>query len=251
MIGRILPIIVLILPFWLIRVFCKTRDTLAVWPGLLVCGITFGGIQFFWSNFMDAALVDILGGIGTLLVLAFFFGRVWQPRTAWRMPGDAPVQKSLQAKLGFGKILLAWSPFLLLALFVVLWGAGPVTKALDKFSWKQPVPGLHLQVIRMPPVVPKQYAESAIFDISWLSTVGTGTFILGVLPTQRKKPRQQCLLITESSASLGGALVRVCVAVALLARKGCGCLHIAVDVAQRLPRARFLTLKRLFLLGEL
>ena len=79
MIGRILPIIVLILPFWLIRVLCNTRDTLAVWPGLLVCGLTFGGIQFFWSNFMDSALVDILGGIGTLLVLAFFFRKVWHP----------------------------------------------------------------------------------------------------------------------------------------------------------------------------
>jgi lactate permease len=61
MLGRILPIIVVILPFWLIRVLCKTRDMLAVWPGLLVCGLTFGGIQFFWSNFMDSALVDILG----------------------------------------------------------------------------------------------------------------------------------------------------------------------------------------------
>ena len=39
-------IVVLFLPFWLMRVLCKTRDVLAVWPGLLVCGITFGGIQF-------------------------------------------------------------------------------------------------------------------------------------------------------------------------------------------------------------
>src|SRR5450755_445295 len=77
MLGRILPIIVVILPFWLIRTLCKTRDVIAVWPGLLVCGITFGGIQFFWSNYMGASLVDILGGIGTLLVLAFFFGKVW------------------------------------------------------------------------------------------------------------------------------------------------------------------------------
>ena len=43
MIGRILPIAILILPFWLIRVSCRTRDTLSVWPGLLACGLTFGG----------------------------------------------------------------------------------------------------------------------------------------------------------------------------------------------------------------
>src|ERR1035441_2137767 len=88
MLGRILPIIVVILPFWLIRVLCKTRDMLKVWPGLLACGLTFAGIQFFWSNFMGAALVDILAGIGTLLVLAFFFRKVWSPKIIWRYTGE-------------------------------------------------------------------------------------------------------------------------------------------------------------------
>src|SRR5512140_2215457 len=52
MIGRILPLTTLVLPFWLIRVLCNTRQTFAVWPGLVACGVIFGGIQFFWSNFM-------------------------------------------------------------------------------------------------------------------------------------------------------------------------------------------------------
>src|ERR1700738_1878186 len=43
MIGRILPLTTLVLPFWLIRVLCNKRETLSVWPGLLACGITFGG----------------------------------------------------------------------------------------------------------------------------------------------------------------------------------------------------------------
>ncbi len=179
MIGRILPIIVLILPFWLMRVFCKTRDTLAVWPGLLVCGITFGTIQFFWSNFMGNSLVDILGGLGTLLVLAFFFGKVWQPKKVWRIEGEAAALK--KSRLGIGKILLAWSPFLLLALFVVVWGLKPVASVLDKASWKQPVPGLHQLVVRVPPVVSVEKREDAYFDVSWLSTVGTGTFIAGLI----------------------------------------------------------------------
>jgi len=181
MIGRILPIIVLILPFWLIRVLTRTRDMLAVWPGLLVCGITFGGIQFFWSNYMGASLVDILGGIGTLLVLAFFFSKVWHPKKIWRHPDEGPMVKQVKVKFTFRQILLAWSPFLLLALFVILWGQPQVIKFLDKVSLKTPVPGLHLQVVRVPPVVAKQYAEPALFDISWLSTVGTGTFIAGLI----------------------------------------------------------------------
>jgi lactate permease len=182
MLGRILPFIVLILPFWIIRILCKTRDAFKVWPGLLACGITFASIQFFWSNFVGPSLVDILGGIGTLLVLAFFFRKVWRPRELWRYSGEAePLKRAAADRLTLGKILLAWSPFLLLAVFVVIWGLTSVSKVLDAYSWRQPVPGLHMLVVRTPPVVVKAYAEPAVFDISWLSTPGTGTFIAGLI----------------------------------------------------------------------
>jgi lactate permease len=172
MIGRILPLTTLVLPFWLIRVYCSTAETLAVWPALLVCGLAFGSIQFFWSNFMDASLVDILGGIGTLLILAFFLKLVWHPK-------DAPPRNT--ETMPIGQLVRAWSPFLLLAAFVVLWGVPSVGKILDSVSWKSPVPGLHMQVVRTPPVVAKEYREPAIFDVSWLSTAGTGTFIAGLI----------------------------------------------------------------------
>jgi lactate permease len=180
MIGRILPLTTLVLPFWLVRVLCNKRDTLALWPALLVCGVTFGGMQFFWSNFMDAALVDILGGFTTLVVLAVFFHKIWTPKQIWRYPGEAEAVRAKHRPTA-GRILLAWSPFVLLTAFVVLWGTPSVTKFLDKVSWKQPVPGLHLRVFRMPPVVPKPYAEPALFDISWLSTPGTGAFLAGLI----------------------------------------------------------------------
>src|SRR5436190_1218672 len=78
-------------------------------------------------------------------------------------------------------ILPSWLPFILLTAFVILWGQPPVAKFLDQYSWKQPVPGLHLQVVRMPPVTLKPFAEPALFDISWLSTPGTGIFIAGLV----------------------------------------------------------------------
>jgi lactate permease len=182
MLGRILPLTTLILPFWIIRQLCKSRDTWAVWPGLFACGVTFGAIQFFWSNYMGAALVDILGGIGTLLLLALFFRKIWSPAKIWRYEGEAPpAKRAPNDRLTFGRIVLAWSPFLLLAGFVVLWGISSVAKTLDAVSWKHPVPGLHLQVVRTPPVVAKPYAEPALFDVSWLSTPGTGTFFAGLI----------------------------------------------------------------------
>jgi L-lactate permease len=67
MLGRILPLTTLVPPFWLTRVLCNTRETLAVWPGLIACGAIFGAIQVYWANFMGPSLVDIASGIGTLL----------------------------------------------------------------------------------------------------------------------------------------------------------------------------------------
>jgi len=182
MLGRILPLTTLILPFWIVRQLCKTRETLAVWPGLLACGVTFGAIQFFWSNYINSALVDIMGGILTLLLLAFFFRKIWSPARIWRYEGEAPRPAVAPGDgLTFGRVVKAWSPYLLLAVVVVVWGIPSVTKALDVVSWKHPVPGLDKLVVRTPPVVPKPYAESALFDVSWLSTPGTGAFLVGLI----------------------------------------------------------------------
>jgi lactate permease len=181
MLGRILPILVLILPFWLICVLCKTRAALAVWPALAVCGLTFGGIQFLWSKFMDASLVDIMAGVGTLVALALF-GKLWRPRESWRYAGEPAAPVTLAAdRLGFGAVARAWSPFLMLAAFVVLWGIPPVARALERTSWLPPVPGLHLLVLRMPPVTPQPHPEPALFDFSWLATPGTATFLAGLI----------------------------------------------------------------------
>jgi lactate permease len=182
MLGRILPWTVVILPFWLIRVLCDTRDTLAVWPGLLAGGLTFASIQFFWSNYMDASLVDLLSGIGTLLVLAVFFHHVWKPKTIWRYGGEADAPISTPAnRLSTRSVLWGWFPFLLLAVFVVIWGLPKVSHAMDELSFRQPVPGLHLQTVRMPPVVLKPEPQAALFDGSWLASPGTAVFFAGVL----------------------------------------------------------------------
>lgn len=178
MLGRILPWMAIVLPFWLIRTQCGTKRTLEVWPGLAACGIGFGAIQFFWSNYMDAVLVDILGGMFTLVWLTLFF-RIWKPRSLWRYPGET--QPLGTKKYTHGQVLHAWTPFLLLAVLVIAWGIPAIKAPLETLTWHHPVPGLHLQVLRMPPVLPRPHPESAIFDVPWLSSPGTATFLAGLI----------------------------------------------------------------------
>jgi lactate permease len=181
MLGRILPLTVVVLPFWLVRVLCKGRDTMKVWPGLAAGGIACGAIQFVWANWMGPTLASVVAGIGTLLVLAVFL-KFWRPAEVWRYSDDAAVKVvAASERLGAVKILMAWMPFILLTVSVVVWGLAPVLKLLDTVSFRQPVPGLHNLVVRMPPVTTTPQPQTAVFDGSWLSTPGTGVFFAGLI----------------------------------------------------------------------
>src|SRR5262249_13627363 len=87
MIGRILPITAIIVPFWLVRAMVGWRETFEVLPAILVVGISFAATQFVWSNFIDSNLVDIAGGLVSLISTVVFL-RFWQPRRIWRFDDD-------------------------------------------------------------------------------------------------------------------------------------------------------------------
>src|SRR5258707_13197893 len=63
MIGRILPITAIIVPFWLVRAMVSWQETFEVFPAILIVGFSFALTQFFWSNYVDSNLVDIMGGV--------------------------------------------------------------------------------------------------------------------------------------------------------------------------------------------
>src|SRR5258708_12149935 len=64
---------------------------------------------------------------------------------------------------------------------MIVWGIPKVKKVLDTTSFSVPVPGLHMQVMRVPPVVDKVEYQDAKFDLNGLAAVGTATFFAGLL----------------------------------------------------------------------
>lgn len=189
MIGRILPFTAVIVPFWLVRTMVSWSETLEVLPAILVVGISFAGMQFFWSNHVDSNLVDIAAGIFSLLVTLVFL-RVWRPRRIWRFPEDgapvsAPAERS--SRYTTGQIARAWMPFAILSIFVLCWGLPSIKSAMGKATtpafatggWN--VPYLHKAVLRAQPVVAKPTAENAKFDFNWLTATGTSCFLAALL----------------------------------------------------------------------
>ena len=63
MVGRILPIFSLIVPFWLIWAFAGFRGMIQIWPAVLVAGVSFAVPQYVMSNFHGPTLVDIVASL--------------------------------------------------------------------------------------------------------------------------------------------------------------------------------------------
>jgi lactate permease len=192
MVGRILPWTAIIVPFWLVRTFVGWSETFEVFPAILVVGISFAGVQYFWSNHVDSNLVDIAAGIASIVATLLFL-RVWQPKRIWRFE-DERGEDAAKVKRGElavvhtpGQLAKAWMPFALLSLFVLLWGLPTIKSAMGKATtpafktggWA--VPYLHQAVFRAQPVVMKPTPENAKFDLNWLSATGTGCFLAAVI----------------------------------------------------------------------
>jgi lactate permease len=187
--------------------FRRTRE---VWPACLTAGLSFAIVQFLVSNLHGPWLVDILASIASILSLVVLL-RFWQPKETYRFDDDPPVEEEQAAtrrrpgptgELSPGpgaaarselptsdrrEAFLAWLPWILLAVLVFLWGTPQVKLFLNdlstslhlgtKINW----PGLHLEVVRTPPVVAKDTPEKAVYEFFPLSATGTALLITGIL----------------------------------------------------------------------
>jgi lactate permease len=215
MAGRQLPFLSLLVPLYMVKCMCSWRQTLEVWPALFVGGGSFAVFQFFFAashlwipGLILYPMTDIGGGIFSLVVTAVFL-KFWKPRsechfvavadgsaTPLKVLGHpaaaaaAPGEQPLTAR----GVAVAWMPFALMSLLLVLTGLvrqreepgyGPVKIGPVQTNYLIPVPFLHDEVkrddrLRDPdPKTPD--TEKALFNFAWLTAPGTAVFVAAVL----------------------------------------------------------------------
>jgi lactate permease len=187
MVGRQLPFFSVIVPFWLIAAFAGFKRTIEIWPPILVAGVSFAVPQYLVSNFHGPWLVDIVAAIVSMAALAGFL-RIWKPADPMtKMPpafGASPTPTAVVSRgtQSPAAVRRAWTPWLILSVFVFLWGTPQVRAALDAF-WvaKIPVVGLNDLVQKVPPVVAAPRTEAAVFNFNVLSATGTGIFLSAII----------------------------------------------------------------------
>jgi lactate permease len=209
-VGRISAPVSLIVPAYLVVVLGGWGALARVFPAALLCGVTFAGLQFLISNFVGPQLTDLIASLSTIaaLVVLFVF---WKPKDKDHSAGGPPTEApaGVAEQHSAGQILLAWSPYLLLVMCVLLWGWQPMQKPLNSVSIPIEWPGLHNQIARIPPVTAKVSPYPAIFNLNWLSASGTSCMIACILSllVLRIPPRQAAKIFFSTLRQLTFSLV--------------------------------------------
>jgi lactate permease len=191
MVGRMLPLFSLIVPFWVIWAFAGWRGMMQVWPAILVTAVSFAIPQFVISNYINPWVVDIGASLISMGALILFL-KVWQPKELWLSPAlrgkdeSASTMKATKpldtTPLSQSQLWSAMLPWIIVWVVMLIWGNGAFKIwANSIFTWDYPVPDLHNMINKVPPVAAKPTPEGAVFSFTYLSFTGTGLLIAALI----------------------------------------------------------------------
>lgn len=176
-VGRICAPISLFVPAYLVAVMGKWKGLRGVLPGVAVCGVSFALTQLLVSNYIGPQLTDILSSLAAMgsLVLLFL---VWKPKDTFVLEGNTALTVAAR-RYSKSQLCLAWAPYAVLVVLVLLWGVfkTELNKVTLVWNW----PGLHEQVIQMPPVAASPTPYRAVYRFEWLAAAGTACLIASLV----------------------------------------------------------------------
>jgi lactate permease len=179
-VGRLCAPLALIVPVYVIAVMGGRKGLKRAGLAALVCGAVFAVTQFLVSSYIGPFLTAILSSIsamGAMVVICVL-----------RRESS---EHSAQGRHSAGAMLLAWSPYIFLVIFVLLLNGDqivlpkpfdalwPTSKLvalkafLNRATWVFGWPGLHNVIQKMPPVVKAQAPYAAMYTFNPLTTSGT------------------------------------------------------------------------------
>ncbi|WP_434777727.1 lactate permease LctP family transporter [Neisseria sp. Ec49-e6-T10] len=178
--GRQLPILSMIVPFWLVAMMDGLRGVRQTWPACLVVGVSFATTQFLTANFIGPELPDITSALVSLVCLSAFL-KFWQPKEIFTFAGMKKANKHvLKSEYSLGQIIKAWSPFIILTVLVSIWTFKGVKEVLDLATLKIMVPNIHEMIMKTAPIADDK-TYPIIYKFNVLSAVGTAILLSAIL----------------------------------------------------------------------
>lgn len=177
MVGRTLPFLSMLVPFYLVFIMAGFKKTMEVLPAILVSGITFALAQFATSNFLNPMLPDVVSGLLSIVSLMVLL-KYWKPKKIWHFKDEPPPTIDTTLRYSGAQVMRAWSPFLIMTAMILAWGLQPVKDSLNALGqMKAYLPGLH-NAIFTPDAKPLLIKP---FTFNYLSNAGTSILLAAII----------------------------------------------------------------------
>jgi len=176
MIAHQLPFIAFIIPLWLVLVISGYKGAKAIWPAIFVTGASYALTMFLTASYLGPTLPDVLSAIVSIICLLLFL-RIWHPKENWRFPKEredssAPI---IRTKHSTSDLIRAWTPFILLIVFVGNWGITGIQQLLGQASLLIPFGNIHHAIIS------SGTALTINYTFAWLGAAGTAILFATIL----------------------------------------------------------------------
>ena len=176
MTGRLCALIGIIIPAYMVVIMSGFKRAMEVFPPVAACSIAFAGVLLWATNTLGPELAVIFASIAALIAMVLVM-KVWQPAQVFRLEDDTEATTKGHSHTA-GEVLMAWSPYMLLVVFVLAWRLlPPVTSLVNSVTFAIEVPGLHNLITRVPPLTPEPSPYAAVFNMNWLAAAGTSCFL--------------------------------------------------------------------------
>lgn len=220
--SLILCLITIIVTFLIVFMVDGFKGIKETFPAILVSGGSYTITQFIFLNFVGPELVNVSSAIVSLLSLILFL-RFWKPKKILCSENKV-LQKNVKS-LTTKKIIRAWTPFILLTLFVTILntaffkqlvqGANPKTgqKAgiLNSLIFNFPF-YINGEVSRVSPIVKEPTPIKAIFSFAPFTSTTSAIVLAAILTVIFFKVKNRIVLLTlkETALELWAPILTIC-----------------------------------------
>ncbi|XJZ28993.1 L-lactate permease [Bacillota bacterium Lsc_1132] len=214
--GWILPLITFFVPFILVFIVDKWKGIKETLPALLVVSLTYTLSQLLVMVSIGPELANIIASLLSMGGLALFLRR-WQPQNIFRFKAAAAINED--PKYSASAIISAWSPFYILTGVIVLWSL-PFFKnlftpqgVLAKTTLLFPMPNLHREVIKIPPIAAANSPYDAIYKLDIISATGTAIFVsalISILLAKNITMKEGLSLLVDTGKKFALPILTVC-----------------------------------------
>ena len=220
--SLILCLVTVIIAFLIVFMVDGFKGIKETFPAIIVSGGGFAITQFIFLNFVGAELVNVSSAIVSLLALIVFL-RFWQPK----QPLTAETKEVSKDKetLSGKEVVRAWTPFILLTVFVTLLNTGFFKQLIQAANPKtgQAAGALNSLIFNFPyyidgtvarvaPIVKQPTPIKAVFSFAPFTSTTTAILLAAILTIIifRVNSRIVVSTIRETAVELWAPILTIC-----------------------------------------